>query len=1760
MAHPFTAMVCSPRSTAGVNPDVAADRHGKMRWRSTWARLGSAIQSAVQQATAPRINKAGGDRRLFFEPLEPRLLLSADPFTYTLSAEHGDVLLRLLENENETLVQLVDNATENAPVLKEQNLVDTSSIQITGSALDDRLSIDVSLFTVTNSLVVTFDGGGANDTLVGPDADAAIEYDGTTWRFIDANAVFSGALEFSNVENVEAGAADDMLSGTASAETWTVSAANTVALDGIQFSGINSLSGGTDDTLDYSSYTQGVTVDLGKDIGSGFLSVAGFANLVGSAFDDSLTGDDAANIIAGGAGDDAISGGLGVDDLDGGDDTDTLVERQDADLTLTNISLYNGTETDILAGFEAASLTGGANPNTLDTSAFTLGGVTLSGATDVYLTELNSGSGVGIDDVDSLVLTGATSLALLNNGDGVSVVGGDDLNVLLTDGSSVAVNLSGASTLQDVIDAIEAASARLVATITTSGSGLQLRDTVDDGGDLEVQALNGSNAAADLGILGPGSGLVILGTPINDVSGDLRVTLTDGTEVDIDLTGSETLQQVLDAITGAHDRLSATIDAAGKGIALADAVDDGVNALAVSALNGSSAAADLGLSSGTASNNLLAGSDIAGSIYLDLRNDADTLIGSDQDDFLTGGAAADSITGGMGTDTLVETRDADITLTDTALSFDGSAEDSLSGINAAWLTGGASANTIDASAFTLGGVTLDGAAGDDTLTGTDQDDFFTGGPGQDTVYGLLGTDTLIESGNHRFDLDDTSLDTGEGTDEVQTVSLSGTPTGGNFTLSYNGEQSAALAFDANAEEMLRVLWQFDGIGEDDIEVSKSGNTWTLTFVNNLAGTDVAALAVGTDLVDGATLVVGTTTSGSSLSDTLSSIEKAELTGGEGRNRIDASGFSGDVVLDGVNNANILLGGSGDDDIFGGDGNDLISGGLGDDNIDGRGAFDILDETRDADITLTNFAFSTSAGESDSLTGIEAAFLTGGAGANTIDASGFTGLSTGTYLSELNNSAGVDRALSEQLADLTITLADGSDVDVSLGLALTVQDVLDAISAASEDLSASLDATGSAIEIVDSSTGGGTFAIAAANSSGAINDLGLDTLSSSAGTHTGAAIPAGYVVIDGGADADTLIGTIGDDLFTGGSGGDSITGGEGIDTIVEIRDADMTLEDKNGGPANDAELTIGSEGTDTLVGIERARLIGGVSVNNLDASGFTLGPVVLGTGATSAANAAANGDVADVLKGTDNDDYFLVNVSALSGSQVVQIDPGLGDDEVIVEGVVGSVSSSDLDWVEWVNVAPGQMATKTYALRSQSLTVNSNLDNNNPTSLPTKLRFDAHTLNINADISNVDVINDVGGDIQLHGTFVNIKSGVQILADTVSGLSNPGNIEIQAIDDVARFGVIGAAFSLEDSDDTSVNGTGVLGYGNVDYVETGITIDGVLRGGKVEILAETDTVHYFEDSDFGNSPVNEYVNTGISGVFGFIENLSVFAGVAVTTAKSHVNINSGAEIYADTLNIDARARANVYTAPISPGVGVAVGVGKSEAILTIDGTIVTTGNAVFGSKVGNRIDVVADATEVATGAAAVAVSVVNSTSEVNVTDNANLTIGGSLILSAETVDTNRTMARSTAGDDGAVGLAVAVSVENGSSNAYLDGNAEVAGNVTVSASHSKSPLLRNKVLVIPSMVNGVQAIAGVGTESKGDLLDDAQAKGVDLFVGKYIDKVSKWFANKWAETFGSSDEVWDFDIAAAFNVVVDNNSSIARIGDDLGHRLGSRQKG
>lgn len=107
-----------------------------------------------------------------------------------------------------------------------------------------------------------------------------------------------------------------------------------------------------------------------------------------------------------------------------------------------------------------------------------------------------------------------------------------------------------------------------------------------------------------------------------------------------------------------------------------------------------------------------------------------------------------------------------------------------------------------------------------------------------------------------------------GTNEQQTVTITGTPTGGTFTLTYNGATTAAIAYNAASSAVQTALEALPNIGVGNVAVSGGpgpGTPYVLTFQNQLARQNVAQMTAAASFTGGTTpaIAVTTTTAGSS---------------------------------------------------------------------------------------------------------------------------------------------------------------------------------------------------------------------------------------------------------------------------------------------------------------------------------------------------------------------------------------------------------------------------------------------------------------------------------------------------------------------------------------------------------------------------------------------------------------------------------------------------------------------------------------------------------------------------------------------------------------------------------------------------------------------------------------------------------------------------------------------------------------------------------
>ena len=572
---------------------------------------------------------------------------------------------------------------------------------------------------------------------------------------------------------------------------------------------------------------------------------------------------------------DSLTGGAGNDVLNGGEGSDVVIETANVNLTLTNSALI-GVGTDTLLGIERAFLTGGASGNKFDAREFTQGAVVL----------------VGLDGNDTLI--GGTGDDTLMGGLGNdSLVGGagrdrlietGDVNFMLT-----ITQLMGLGT--DVVATIEEVA-------LTGGAGNNTLTVRDFAGLVTLRGAAGNDT--------------LIGGAGNDVlEGDLGDDQLTGGAGDNQLDGGAGTDVIVES--GSIAYTLSDILLIGAGVDTLMSIEQARLTLsnAGGSINALTFTGRTMLTGGTGNDSLIGGT---GDDFLVGGDGADTLAGMTGNDTLTGGLADDSSDGGDGDDLLSETGDvASLILTDTNLT--GLGIDVHTRIERAQLTGGAAINLIDASAFTLGPVTLIGGAANDSLLGGSGADSLDGGLGNDTLKGNLGGDTLL---------------------------------GGDGLDSLEGNDGADLLNGQLANDML-----FGGTGNDTL-TGEAGND---AFDGGL-DTDLLSETANVNLVLNATQFTGLGT------DTHVNLEAARLTGGAAANKFDATLFGGAVTLLGMAGNDTLTGGANADSLDGGDGNDSLTGNAGADKLQGGLGNDKLFGLADNDTLDGGFGADTLDGGAD----------------------------------------------------------------------------------------------------------------------------------------------------------------------------------------------------------------------------------------------------------------------------------------------------------------------------------------------------------------------------------------------------------------------------------------------------------------------------------------------------------------------------------------------------------------------------------------------------------------------------------------------------------------------------------------------------------------------------------------------------------------------------------------------------------------------------
>lgn len=230
-------------------------------------------------------------------------------------------------------------------------------------------------------------------------------------------------------------------------------------------------------------------------------------------------------------------------------------------------------------------------------------------------------SGSQLSLVDSSASTGATKIEEVGTGQTAANLG---LLGSSTSGAITGKDIYFVETLDDLVRVINSSggnNGKLTAALSSGGFAIELTDHTSGANSFQLNALGGSKALEDLGLIGAPVGNTIqsrrLIAGLNTVLlrslnggagvqlGQVQLTDRSGATSVLDLSGAQTLQDVLDAINTAPTAIQASISSSGLGIELTDG-SGGTGNLIVADVTGSTAA-DLHIAANSAATNVGSG-------------------------------------------------------------------------------------------------------------------------------------------------------------------------------------------------------------------------------------------------------------------------------------------------------------------------------------------------------------------------------------------------------------------------------------------------------------------------------------------------------------------------------------------------------------------------------------------------------------------------------------------------------------------------------------------------------------------------------------------------------------------------------------------------------------------------------------------------------------------------------------------------------------------------------------------------------------------------------------------------------------------------------------------------------------------------------------------------------------------------------------------------------------------------------------------------
>ncbi|MEP3329230.1 peroxidase family protein [Sedimentitalea sp.] len=684
-----------------------------------------------------------------------------------------------------------------------------------------------------NSEANALDGGAGNDTLRGGFGD----------------------------DNLQGGQGDNLLYGEAGDDLLSGGDASDRFDGGV----------GTD-TVSYASASATVDVTLETfeeqdTVGAGIDRLVDVENLIGSAFDDTLTGDGDHNLLDGGAGADLMTGGDGDDTYVVDNAGDVVVEEPDGG-TDTIHSALEGYQ--LVDNIEDLVLIGGVIEglgNTLDNR--------LTGNEQDNILD-------GMDGSDAVVLPDHVTNYTFSISGGTLSVSSDD------GGTDALLSIERAEIEGHSYDIVHGTNG---SNILAGGAGADLLLGLNNADTLTG---NGGN---DILIGGNGNNDVMLGgtgddTYVVEQSGDL-----------VDETGGDGIDTIFSTVTRNLNNSN-------------HALGDVENVTLIGGANRNALGNNL--------DNVLIGN--GGSNTLQGRAGADELFGMDGDDNLVGNNGDDILAGGDGNDNLNGGNgNADVAV------FDGAVGDYVFGISGGGLStvtdivGDGGVDTLsnieylrfggidgedlsvlnaDGDATAADPSIIFGSIGDDTIIGSEGNDVIIGGPGNDTLNGHDVGDGDDDVVAQLADDDIFLWSPGDGTD---LINGGGEGVEGDlFQIIGNGQTEAYRIYTYD-EAVIRIA--FAGSDETEIVVTRQVEDEDEVIIAEL--TEIEEIVVNGEGISGNTEASGDTVEMYGSFDVATSLRPDTITilGSSGDDQVDISSLLSEhrIVFKGAGGNDTIIG-------------------------------------------------------------------------------------------------------------------------------------------------------------------------------------------------------------------------------------------------------------------------------------------------------------------------------------------------------------------------------------------------------------------------------------------------------------------------------------------------------------------------------------------------------------------------------------------------------------------------------------------------------------------------------------------------------------------------------------------------------------------------------------------------------------------------------------------------------------------------------------